>query len=90
VSYRGNGASVVRANLIYTLNGGDSFEEWFRAPAVVRDAGTVVATLPEGTTHYFINLIDENNFLVSHPEIDEVKRTKAKQKYSEVALIPSS
>ena len=86
VSYRGNGAKVVRANLIYTTNGGDSFEEWFRAPGVVTDGSTVVAILPAGTTHYFINLIDENNFLVSYPEIDCVKRGKAKQQYSEIAL----
>ena len=86
VRYRGNGAKVVRANLIYTLNGGEQYEEWFRAPAVVKNGTAVVATLPAGTTHYFINLIDENNFLVSYPEIDEVKRTKAKQTFSTVAL----
>ncbi len=86
VSYRGNGAKVVHANLIYTLNGGEQYEEWFRSPAVVKNDSTVVATLPKGTTHYFINLIDENNFLVSYPEIDEVKRSKAKHPYSTVAL----
>lgn len=86
LSYRGNGAKVVRANLIYTLNGGEQYEEWFRAPAVVKNGTTIVATLPAGTTHYFINLIDENHFLVSYPEIDDVKRTKAKRSYSTVAL----
>ena len=86
VSYRGNGAKVVHANLIYTLNGGEQYEEWFRAPAVVKNNSTVVATWPKGTTHYFINLIDENNFLVSYPEIDEVKRSKVKHPYSTVAL----
>ena len=32
-TYKENGAKVVRANLIYTLNGGAQYEEWFRAPA---------------------------------------------------------
>jgi hypothetical protein len=32
--------------------------------------------LPEGTTHYVFNLIDENNFLVSYP--DMVKPSRAK------------
>lgn len=86
VRYRGNGAKVVRANLIYTLNGGEQYEEWFRVPAVVTDDATVVAALPAGTTHYFFNLIDENNFLVSYPEIDEAKRTKSRFPYSTVAL----
>ena len=40
------------------------------------------ARLPEGATHYLINLIDENNFLVSYPEMF----TKAGQKYSAIAL----
>jgi hypothetical protein len=44
-----------------------------------------VATLPAGTTHYFIYLIDEHSFLVSYPEVDEVKRSKAKQKHSGIA-----
>jgi len=43
--------------------------------------------LPAGTTHYFINLIDENNFLVSFPEIKNRKPTKKnKGKYSMDAL----
>jgi hypothetical protein len=87
VSYRGNGAKVVRANLIYTLNGGERFEEWFRMPAVVKDGATVVATLPEGTTHYFINLIDENNFLVSYPEVLDMRgNAQGKHPYSTAAL----
>lgn len=80
-SYKAHGADVVRANLIYTTNGGDRFEEWFRAPAQLHRGG-VSANLPDGTTHYLINLIDENNFLVSYPEVD----TKPGQKYSSLAL----
>ena len=67
---------MVRANLLYTLNGGEKSEEWYRTPATV--AGNVAtATLPEGTTHYVINLIDENNFLRSHPEFQRPKTGKA-------------
>ncbi|WP_425607105.1 sulfatase [Coraliomargarita algicola] len=78
-----HGAKVVHADLIYTLNGGDRYEEWFRAPATVNANGWVTAELPEGTTHYIFNLIDENNFLVSYPDLDGVK---GKVAYSDYAL----
>jgi hypothetical protein len=86
VRYRENGAEVVRVNLIYTTNGGDYFEEWFRAPATLQADNTAVVNLPQGTTHYFVNLIDENNFLVSYPDINETKRKQAKQTYADLAL----
>ena len=85
-TYRENGAKVVRANLIYTKNGGHRDEEWFREPAILMDGNKVSAMLPKGTSHYFINLIDSNNFLVSYPEIDEAERTKKKHPYSALAL----
>ncbi|MDG1357595.1 MAG: sulfatase [Akkermansiaceae bacterium] len=81
--YRGNGAKVVRANLLYTMNGGDKSEEWFRNPAELTSEGVVTATLPAGTTHYLINLIDENNFLRSYPEVTRIKDGKD---YSKQAL----
>ncbi|MEN8863827.1 MAG: sulfatase [Lentimonas sp.] len=83
--YQENGASVVRADLLYTLNGGDRYEEWFRMPATIREGGTVMAVLPEGTTHYIFNLIDENNFLVSFPELNE-KSYSRNYPYSRDAL----
>lgn len=76
--YEENGAKVVRANLLYTLNGGSKYdEEWFRIPATLKPGKKVSAELPEGTTHYVINLIDENNFLVSYPDVE--KATSAKK-----------
>jgi uncharacterized sulfatase len=85
--YEENGAKVIRADLIYTLNGGHKSEEFFRAPASLLPGMKVSATLPEGTTHYFINLIDENNFLVSYPDpIDMMTKSKTGAKYSERAL----
>ena len=84
-TFKENGAKVVKANLIYSLNGGARYEEWFRKPAVIKSNTTVEATLPEGTTHYIINLIDENNFLVSFPEMLGSRELK-KAKYSEKAL----
>ena len=81
--YRGNGANVVRANLLYTMNSGDKSEEWFRIPAELTAEGVVTAKLPEGTTHYLINLIDENNFLRSYPEVTRIKDGK---NYSEQAI----
>jgi hypothetical protein len=66
-------------------NGGDKDEEWFRIPAEVIDDSKVVATLPAGTTHYFINLIDENNFLRSYPKLPG-QGSMGKTKYSAHAL----
>ena len=77
----------MRANLIYTLNGGARYEEWFRKPATLMPGLKVSAVLPEGTTHYVINLIDENEFLVSYPEVqDMVTINKSKKLYSSTAL----
>jgi uncharacterized sulfatase len=85
-SYQENGANVVRAQLLYTLNGGSKYdEEWFRTPAVLQPGMNVTAVLPEGTTHYVINLIDENNFLVSYPEMIEIMDSR-KELYSKRAL----
>ena len=86
-AYTENGAKVVKANLLYTLNGGDKEEEWFQMSADLSTNNTAVATLPKGTTHYLINLIDEHNFLVSYPELKDGKAMKkSKGKYSAEAL----
>ena len=69
ITFRENGASVKRADLIYTLNGGQRYEEWHRAPATLKDGNVATATLPEGATHYYLNLVDENQFLRSYPEV---------------------
>ena len=74
-AYQVNGAKVVHADLIYTLNGGDRYEEWFRMPASLTGSGRVTAQLPKGTTHYYLNLVDENQFLRSYPEV--VKKGKS-------------
>lgn len=69
LSFEEKGAKVVRVDLIYTLNGGDRYEEWFREEALLGANRTATADLPEGTTHFFFNLIDENQFLLSHPRV---------------------
>ncbi|MDF7826809.1 sulfatase-like hydrolase/transferase [Pontiellaceae bacterium B12227] len=74
-----NGAKVVGADLIYTLNGGERDEEWFRMPATVLFSQNVSVNIPEGTTHYYINVIDENNFMRSYPEV-------GKKPYSKTAI----
>jgi uncharacterized sulfatase len=86
-AYRENRAKVVRANLIYTLNGGARYEEWFRTPAKLIIRNRAQAQLPIGTTHYFLNLIDENNFLRSYPEVlDAENASKSQVKFVEKAL----
>lgn len=86
-AYEEKGAKVVRADLLYTLNGGHRYEEWFRARASLESGMKVAARLPKGTTHYLINLIDENNFLRSHPDIPDQSTIQRKRgKYSESAI----
>ena len=46
------------------------------------DGGKVSAELPKDATHYLINLVDENQFLVSYPEMS----SKVGGKYSTIAL----
>jgi arylsulfatase A-like enzyme len=68
VKFEEQGAKVTTGQLLYTLNGGEKSEEWYRASAKVK-GNRLEAELPKGTTHYVFNLIDENNFLVSYPQM---------------------
>lgn len=86
VSYQENGAKVVHADIIYAVKGGETEEEWLRLSAIQKGNGRAVAELPAAATHYFVNLIDENNFLVCYPEIDRKKKRKNQRSYSEYAL----
>jgi len=85
LSYHENGATVVRAEIIYTDNGGDRYEEWYRLPATITKPGRAEGVLPAGTTHYVWNLIDENHFLVSHPTMRAEKGSN--EAYSTRALV---
>ena len=66
-TFQENGARVVRADVIYAIHPGEKTEEWFRAFGEI-DNGVVKAILPPEATHAYINLVDENHFLVSHPK----------------------
>lgn len=75
ITYKNNGAKVTNAELIYTKNGGIKGEIWF--PATMRLNGNKASVpLPEGTTHYVFNLVDENNYLISYPDAGYQKLTK--------------
>jgi len=68
VSYADQGAKVNKAYLLYQIphNGKGEKPEWLRKIAVIDlETKQVTAHLPEGSTGAVINLIDENNFLVS-------------------------
>ena len=87
LTYQQRGAKVIRANLIYTLNGNGRNEEWFRREAKLAANSTVIADLPPGTTHYFINLVDENNFLVSYPDVPGGNHfSRTQEKFAKYAL----
>ena len=70
-NYKENGARVVRADLIYAISApgkrGKASQEWFRAFAEIEN-GQLKGTLPPEATHTYINLIDENNFMVNYPQ----------------------
>jgi len=85
VTYREHGAKVVMADLMYTDKGGDRDEEWRRLSARLDGDGQAIVELPQKTSHYFINLIDENNFLVCYPEIDAVKKRQENLPFSAMA-----
>ena len=69
-TFQENGARVVRADAIYTTK--DSGGEWFRMIGEVEN-GTAKLALPPEATQTFINLIDENNFMVSYPQAAAAK-----------------
>ena len=68
LSYKENCTKLRKAHLLYTNNPGVHEEEWFRMPATINADNTVTATLPADATHYYLNLIDTNQVLVSYPE----------------------
>jgi arylsulfatase A-like enzyme len=86
LKYAEQGNRVVRADLLYTTNGGKKYEEWYRAPAKLEAGKTVSATLPAGTTHYLFNLVDEHQFLISHPRMGSMSDYK-NGNYSTRALV---
>jgi arylsulfatase A-like enzyme len=74
--YRENGAKLVTARVIYSFNGDSQDSEWFPLkakiiPASGRSPAKVEATLPPKATHYVYNLVDENNFMVCHPNLNK-------------------
>jgi arylsulfatase A-like enzyme len=74
--YQENGAKLVSAKVIYSLNGDSEDSEWFpleakMIPASGKNPAKVEATLPAKTTHYLYNLVDENNFMVSFPQLNK-------------------
>jgi arylsulfatase A-like enzyme len=84
---RERGAKVLRADLIYSLNGRKQYEEWFRVKGQKNPGPKINFSIPQGSTHYFLNLIDEHNFLVSYPEIpDYATLQKTKDKFAKFAL----
>ncbi len=84
VTYQENGAKVEVAHLIYTPNAGDQYEEWFRAEMESSGPDTFTVELPKDATHYIVNLIDENQFLVSYPS--PTKHTGRRFDWKTIAL----
>ena len=83
VTYQHNGTDVAYADLIYSQNDG---REWLRASGELNDDSKATFDLPKGITHYFINLVDENNFMVVYPHIDLSKMNRDGEEFSDVAI----
>ncbi len=83
--YETNKAKITEAALLYTLNGGSRREDWYRITADVSQNGKVIAKLPKGTTHYVFNIVDENNFLRSYPEVGTSQDNKIDSEYAIIA-----
>jgi uncharacterized protein YcnI len=82
--FEDRGSKVVKGQVVYTLNGGEKSEEWYLSPAEVH-GDRLVGTLPQGATHYVFNFVDERNFLVSYPDMLDMKsggNGRGKTKYS--------
>ena len=84
LSYKSRGNTIKKAYLMYTLNGGQKSEEWYRMEVTHKESNLSVK-LPPGTTHYLFNLIDDKNFLVSYPRLGQTGHFK-KGHYSTKAL----
>ena len=82
VTYELNGAGIAYADLIYTPNDG---REWLRASGHAKGAKAIF-DLPRGTSHYFINLVDENNFIAIYPPIDRPRMQREKLEFKDVAI----
>ena len=60
--YESGGAEVVKGFLVI-LNGGQKSEEWYIKKASLQGS-RVESELPDNSTHYVFNFIDENNFFL--------------------------
>ena len=83
IYYRNNGADLAYADLIYSPNNG---KEWLRVSGEPIAGDRVLFELPEGTTHYFVNLVDANNFIAIYPSIDRPKMKQAGLDFVDVAV----
>jgi len=93
VEYETNKAAMARVDLLYTFEGDSVNQDWFRTPATITAPGHAEVSVPEGTTHYLFNLIDENNFLVSYPDVgttgDGIPDSAFAIRYADAAYVSS-
>jgi len=89
VTFRENGAKVVKADLIYTTQESEKgYQEWFPAPMALKNQ-KVSIELPADTQYFFVNLIDENQFLTSYPSLKGSSKVK-KFSFMDRALTPKA
>jgi dienelactone hydrolase len=62
---------LAKAELTFTKDKGPwPDRHWDATPAQIEADGKVTATLPEGTTVYYVNLIDQRNLIVSSEHVE--------------------
>lgn len=88
VTFQTHGTDVARANLIYTTQRETiGYQEWFRQEMNLDSSSSkAVITLPPGTRHFYVNLIDDNDFLVSYPAVGNAESRKKSQPYTTSAI----
>lgn len=69
VEYETSKAAMARVDLLYTYQGFNVNQQWFRKIGTITEPGRAEVSVPAGTTHYVFNLVDENNFMVSYPSV---------------------
>lgn len=74
ISFKEKKAKVKQVSLIYsTQDKGIGYQEWFLKEMKI-EADKASVQLPKGTKYFYVNLIDQNNFLVSYPKIPGSKK----------------
>lgn len=85
VAFKQKASQVREVSVIYSTQSKKiGYQEWF-SKEMKLEADSASVDLPKGTKFCYINLIDENNYLISYPQIKKAKK-EGKLSYSDGAI----